>query len=184
MVSQEYPLMPKATAVWLVDNTALTFKQIADFCGMHELEIQGIADGDVSYGIVGQSPIASGQLAKEEIKRCEKNNNTSLKLKQSPAKDVKVTTKKGAKYVPVARRGDKPDGIAFLLKYYPEITDTQIRKLIGTTKAMIESIRSKTHWNYRNIKPRDPVLLGLCSQSQFNTVIDEVNSSKPKGKEE
>lgn len=184
MVVKEYPLMPKATAVWLVDNTALTFKQIADFCGMHELEIQGIADEDVSYCIVGQDPILSGQLTKEEIDRCEKDPNASLELKQSLAKDVKVDTKKSAKYVPVARRGDKPDGILFLLKYYPDIADVQIRKLIGTTNSMIESIRNKSHWNYKNIRPRDPVLLGLCSQSQLNAIIDEVNSSKSQNKEE
>jgi hypothetical protein len=143
MVSKEYPLMPKATAVWLVDNTALTFKQIADFCGMHELEIRGIADGDVSFGILGQDPIASGQLTKEEIERCEKDSKAFLELKQSLAREEMKTSSKSskkAKYVPVARRGDKPDGIAFLLKYYPEITDVQIRKLIGTTKSNLETL--------------------------------------------
>ena len=176
-MSQELPLMRKATAVWLVENTALTFAQIAKFCGLHELEVQGIADGDVAAGIIGQNPILSGQLSREEIKRCEENSEAHLNLIHGAAAQVK-TTEKRSKYTPIARRQDKPDGIAYLLKYYPEITNSQIKKLVGTTDKMIDSIRNRAHWNMKNIKPRDVVLLGLCSQSQFNDVIANVSNSK------
>lgn len=176
-MSQELPLMRKATAVWLVENTALTFSQIARFCGLHELEVQGIADGDVASGIIGQNPIISGQLSREEIERCEQNSKSDLNLIQGAAAQVK-TTEKRSKYTPIARRQDKPDGIAYLLKYYPEITNVQIKKLVGTTDKMIDSIRSRAHWNMKNIKPRDVVLLGLCSQSQFNDVIAHVANTK------
>jgi len=169
--NQDLPLMRKATVVWLVENTSLTFKQIANFCGFHELEVQGIADGDVATGIIGQNPITSGQLTKEEIDRCQKDENASLKLNKTIASQIKTTGKK-TKYTPIARRGDKPDGIAYLLKYHPDITNAQIRKLIGTTNAMIDSIRDRSHWNMKNIKPRDVVLLGLCSQSQFNEIVN------------
>ena len=172
MTSSNLPLMPKATAVWLVDNTGLTFKQIANFCGLHELEVQGIADGDVAQSVIGQSPIFSGQLTKEEIEACEKDQEKSLTLSQSVAASIKSNVRK-TKYTPVARRQDKPDGIAFLLKYHPELSDLQIRKLVGTTDSMISSIRDKTHWNIKEIKPRDVVLLGLCSQSQFNAAVDK-----------
>ncbi len=178
--------MRKATAVWLVENTSLTFAQIANFCGLHELEVQGIADGDVASGIIGQNPIVSGQLTMEEIARCEKDANKMLLINKSAASQVK-TSEKAGKYTPIARRQDKPDGIAYLLKYYPEITNGQIKKLIGTTDKMIDSIRSRTHWNMKNIKPRDLVLLGLCSQSQFNDIISQIKSGeveleKPKAK--
>ena len=176
---QELPLMRKATAVWLVENTSLTFTQIAKFCGLHELEVQGIADGDVAAGILGQNPILSGQLSREEIVRCEKISEADLVLIQGAASQVRGTEKK-SKYTPIARRQDKPDGIFYLLKYYPEITNAQIKKLVGTTDKMIESIRTRTHWNMKNIKPRDVVLLGLCSQSQFNDVIAHVAVAKPK----
>lgn len=176
-MSQELPLMRKATAVWLVENTALTFGQIAKFCGLHELEVQGIADGDVAAGIIGQNPILSGQLSREEIERCEKNSDSDLSLIQGAAAQVK-TVEKRSKYTPIARRQDKPDGIFYLLKYYPEITNSQIKKLVGTTDKMIDSIRSRSHWNMKNIKPRDVVLLGLCSQSQFNDVIANVANNK------
>jgi len=174
MSNQELPLMRKATAVWLVENTALTFKQIANFCGLHELEVQGIADGDVASGIIGQNPINSAQLTHEEITRCEKNENASLSLNKTAASLIKPSGKKASKYTPIARRGDKPDGISYLLKYYPEISNAQIKKLIGTTDKMIDSIRNRTHWNMKNIKPRDVVLLGLCSQSQFNDVVAKI----------
>ena len=170
-MTQELPLMRKATAVWLVENTSLTFIQIAKFCGLHELEVQGIADGDVASGIIGQNPINSGQLTREEISRCEVNKNTDLALKRNTSIIQTSSTKKAGKYTPIARRGDKPDGIFYLLKYYPEITNSKIKKLIGTTDKMIESIRNKTYWNTKNLKPRDIVLLGLCSQSQFNDII-------------
>lgn len=170
---QDLPLMRKATAVWLVDNTSLTFSQIANFCGLHELEVQGIADGDVASGIIGQSPVISGQLSLEEISRCEKDSKASLIISKTASSEIKARTK-SSKYTPIARRQDKPDGIAYLLKYYPEITNSQIKKLVGTTDKMIDSIRDKSHWNMKGIKPRDVVLLGLCSQSQFNEVISQV----------
>lgn len=175
-MTQELPLMRKATAVWLVENTSLTFHQIANFCGLHELEVQGIADGDVASGIIGQNPILSGQLTHEEITRCEKNPDSLMILNQSVASKIKSSEKSVGKYTPIARRQDKPDGISYLLKYYPEITNGQIKKLVGTTDKMIDSIRSRAHWNMKHIKPRDVVLLGLCSQSQFNDVISQVKS--------
>lgn len=183
-MSQELPLMRKATAVWLVENTSLTFAQIALFCGLHELEVQGIADGDVAAGIIGQNPILSGQLTDEEIARCEANPKVSLVLNKSADAEVKTTGKKVGKYTPIARRQDKPDGIAYLLKYYPSITNTQIKKLIGTTDKMIDSIRNRSHWNMKNIKTRDLVLLGLCSQSQFNDVVAQIKVLEVKAAEE
>lgn len=175
-MNQELPLMRKATAVWLIENTSLTFAQIANFCGLHELEVQGIADGDVASGIIGQSPILSGQLTHEEIKRCENDNKAILHINKNASSSIKTSTKR-SKYTPIARRQDKPDGIAYLLKYYPDITNNQIKKLIGTTDKMIESIRNRQHWNMKNIKPRDLVLLGLCSQSQFNDIISQIKPS-------
>lgn len=176
-MTQELPLMRKATAVWLVKNTSLTFAQIAQFCGLHELEVQGIADGDVASGIIGQNPVLSGQLLGEEIKRCEQNSKAVLVLNKGVSGEIKITEKKSSKYTPIARRQDKPDGIAYLLKYYPEITNSQIKKLVGTTDKMIDSIRKRSHWNMKNIKPRDVVLLGLCSQSQFNDIITQVKNN-------
>lgn len=172
-MTQELPLMRKATAVWLVENTSLTFTQIANFCGLHELEISGIADGDVASGITGQNPIISGQLTEEEIKRCENDNSAILVLNRKNVSAIE-SSKKNSKYTPIARRQDKPDGIAYLLKYFPEITNGQIRNLIGTTNSMIESIRNKTHWNIKVIKPRDVVLLGLCTQSQLNEIVASI----------
>ncbi len=186
--TQELPLMRKATAVWLVENTALTFSQIAAFCGLHELEIQGIADGDIATGITGQNPVISGQLTDDEIFRCTQDATLSLELKKSALYLVKLSKKASSKYTPIARRQDKPDGIFHLLKYYPEISNSQIKKLIGTTDKMIDSIRNRTYWNIKNIKPRDVVLLGLCSQSQFNDVASTIKSDaseqpvKPKKK--
>lgn len=168
------PLMPKATAVWLIENTTLTFTQIADFCGLHSLEVQGIADGDVAKGIVGIDPVVSGQLTKEEITRCEANPKLHLTLSDSAQKLMKeqAKQKKGAKYTPVARRQDKPDAVAWILKNCPELNDSQIMKLIGTTKTTINSVRDKTHWNSQNIRPRDPVLLGLCTQTELDRIYD------------
>lgn len=163
------PLMPKATAVWLVENTALTFDQIAQFCGMHSLEIQAIADGDVGASIIGLNPILNGQLTKEEIARCEADDSAALKLVLS---DLPVKSRtKGARYTPVAKRQDKPDAIAWLLKHHPELSDAQIRKLIGTTKNSIDAIRNKTHWNVSNIKARNPVLLGLCTEIDLEKAV-------------
>ena len=166
------PLMPKATAVWLIEKTALTFTQIADFCGMHPLEVQAIADGEVAAGIVGYDPVANSQLTAAEIARCEKDPEARLKLLPSanPAKK-----QKGARYTPVAKRNDRPDGIAFLLRNYPQLTEAQIGKLMGTTKETIHKVRDRTHWNSANIKPRDPVILGLCSQSDLHHAIMAAN---------
>jgi hypothetical protein len=174
--TQEVPLMRKATAVWLIENTSLTFLQIAKFCHLHELEVQGIADGDIASGILGQNPIISGQLTLAEIHRCENNASAILTLNQNAASKIQETSQ--GKYTPIARRQDKPDGIAFLLKYFPEINNNQIKKLVGTTDKMIDSIRSKSHWNMKNIKPRDIVLLGLCSQSMFNDVISQIKTQE------
>ncbi len=163
------PLMPKATAVWLVDNTTLTFEQIADFCGMHVLEVQAIADGEVASGLVGLDPIANGQLTREEIERCQADPSARLQMR----KPLDVPKPKGrkARYTPVSKRGDKPDAIAWLLRHHPELSDGQISKLIGTTKNTINAVRDRTHWNSANIKPRDPVLLGLCAQKDLNAAI-------------
>lgn len=182
-MTQELPLMRKATAVWLVENTSLTFSQIANFCGLHELEVQGIADGDVAAGIIGQNPIFSAQLTTEEIARCEKTPTAVLVLNKSVSSQIK-NTEKASKYTPIARRQDKPDGISYLLKYYPDISNSQIKKLVGTTDKMIDSIRGRNHWNMKNIKPRDVVLLGLCSQSRFNEVILQIKAEVPAEKPE
>lgn len=165
-------LMPKATAIWLVENTSLTFKQIAEFCNLHELEVQGIADDEIARGIVAADPVAGGQLTREEIELCEQDSNRSLKLAEEIAKYLKhdERKKKSAPYIPIARRDDKPNATAWLLRYCPEMTHAQIAKLIGTTKKTIESINDKTHWNIQNIKPQDPVLLGLCLQTSLDRV--------------
>ena len=167
------PLMPKATAVWLIEKTALTFTQIAEFCGMHPLEVQAIADGEVAQGIVGYDPVANGQLTAGEIARCEKDTNARLKLLPSTLPVAKRS--RGARYTPVAKRNDRPDGIAFLLRNYPQLTEAQIAKLMGTTKETIQKVRDRTHWNSPNIKPRDPVILGLCSQTDLNAMITQAN---------
>ena len=164
------PLMPRATAVWLVDNTALTFKQIAEFCGLHELEVQGIADGEVAQGIRGVDPIASGQLTREEIEKGERDPNYRLQLAKPPV-ELPKTKRKGPKYTPVSKRQDKPNAIAWLLKNHPELTDAQISRLIGTTRNTIEAIRSRTHWNIAEITPKDPVTLGLCKQVELDEAV-------------
>lgn len=171
MKKQRTPLMPKATSLWLVDNTALTFQQIADFCNMHILEIQAIADGNVSGGILPQSPIKSGQLSVANIEECERNHDLNLTIEEDSSDGVYVK-KSGTKYIPIARRRDKPDAILYIIKNYSDIEKSKIKKLIGTTTKMIESIDNKTYWNYKELKPRDPVLLGLCSQSDFNKLIE------------
>jgi uncharacterized protein len=167
------PLMPKATAVWLIEKTALTFEQIAEFCGMHPLEVQAIADGEVAQGIVGYDPIANGQLTAAEIKRCEADPKARLTL-LAPANPLPRRTT-GAHYTPVAKRNDRPDAIAFLLRNHPQLTDAQISKLLGTTKETIQKVRDRTHWNSANIKPRDPVFLGLCSQGDLNDAVALAN---------
>jgi hypothetical protein len=167
------PLMPKATAVWLIDKTGLTFTQIADLCGMHPLEVQAIADGEVAQGIVGYDPVANSQLTAAEIARCEKDPEARLKLLPSAMPITKRS--KGARYTPVAKRNDRPDGIAFLLRNYPQLTEAQIGKLMGTTKDTIHKVRDRTHWNSANIKPRDPVILGLCTQTDLHTMVTQAN---------
>jgi hypothetical protein len=171
---QQYPLMQKATAVWLVDNTTLTFEQIAIFCGIHELEVKGIADGEVAAGIIGVSPVTSGQLEKSELERCSKDPKTRLILKLSLAYEAaNKGTKKRANYTPIARRQDKPDAIYWLLKNFPDIKDSTIIKLIGTTKSTIAAIRDRSHWNMSNIRQRDPVLLGICTQVDLDRLIEK-----------
>jgi hypothetical protein len=167
------PLMPKATAVWLVENTSLTFDQIAAFCGLHPLEVKGIADGDVAQGIKGMDPVASGQLSRSEIERCQANPNTRLMAAESKYKLPPMPPRKGPRYTPVSRRQDRPDAIAWLLRNHPELTDAQIAKLVGTTKPTIQSIRDRTHWNSANIKPVDPVTLGLCTQIELDAVVQK-----------
>src|SRR6478609_10855336 len=163
-------LMPKATAVWLVENTTLTFDQISAFTGLHPLEIQAIADGEVAGGMTGLDPTTNGQLTKEEIKRAEGDQNARLKL--SP-RDVPlpVARSKGPRYTPVAKRQDRPDAIAWLLKIHPELTDAQISRLIGTTKPTILSVRDRSHWNAPNIKPQNPVTLGLCTEPELEKAV-------------
>ncbi len=174
----DLPLMPKATAVWLVENTTLTFRQIADFCGMHELEVQGVADGEVAVGIKGLDPVANNQLTAEEIARCEADPAARLEMLQRevapPAK------RKGPRYTPVSKRQDRPAAIAWLVRYHPELEDAQIGKLIGTTKPTIQSIRNRTHWNISNIQPVDPVALGLCRQTDLDEVVNKAAEKKAK----
>lgn len=167
------PLMPKATAVWLIEKTGLTFDQIAIFCGMHPLEIQAIADGEVGGGINGYDPIKNNQLTEAEIKRCEANPSARLKLIATP--NPVARRAKGARYTPVAKRHDRPDAIAFVLRQFPQLNDTQIVRLLGTTKDTIAKIRNREHWNSPNIKPRDPVILGLCTQTDLNAAVQAAN---------
>ncbi len=167
------PLMPKATAVWLIEKTALTFTQIAEFCGMHPLEVQAIADGEVAQGIVGYDPIANGQITAEEIRKGEADQDYRLKLAATALPIPKRL--RGSRYTPVAKRNDRPDGIAFLLRNYPQLTEAQVSKLLGTTKDTIQKVRERSHWNSANIKPRDPVILGLCSQTDLNAAVAMAN---------
>ena len=165
------PLMPKATAVWLIDNTSLTFKQIADFCGMHELEVKGIADGDVASGVLGVNPVLNSQLTQEELDRCIADNTAKLTLSGVAQGHAARQKKTKSRYTPIARRQDKPDAIYWLVKNYPDLPDSVITKLVGTTKNTIQAIRSREYWNIQNIKPRDPVLLGICTQIQLDAVL-------------
>jgi hypothetical protein len=174
------PLMPKATAVWLVDNTSLSFDQIADFCGMHPLEVKGIADEDVAKGIKGIDPIATGQLTREQIEEAEKNPAIRLKLAPAKYKLPQVKKQKTPRYTPVSKRQDKPDAIYWLIRNHPELTDADIIKLIGTTKATIAKIRDRGHWNSQNIKAVDPVTLGLCTQIELDFTVGRAASRKPR----
>ena len=166
------PLMPKATAVWLIENTPLTFEQIGNFCGMHSLEVQGIADGEVAVGIVGTDPIAAEQLTQDDLDRAIDDSNYQLTLSKEASK-MQKKKQKGAKYTPIARRQDKPEAIAWIVKNHPYVPDSKIVKLIGTTKKTITAIRERTHWNIQNIKPKDPVLLGLCTQTQLDEQVEK-----------
>ena len=171
------PIMAKATAVWLVDNTTITFKQIADFVGMHELEVQGIADGDVAAGVKGFDPIANNQLTQDEIDAAEKSPLHKLKLKFNAAA-VGEEKRRGPRYTPLSKRQDRPAAILWLVKFHPELSDGQISKLVGTTKPTIQAIRERTHWNISNIQPIDPVALGLCKQSELDTAVQKAAAKK------
>jgi hypothetical protein len=174
------PLMPKATAVWLIDNTSLTFEQIAEFCGMHPLEVKGIADEDVAKGIKGIDPIAAGQLTHEQIEQAEKDPEIRLKMAPAKYKMPHIKQKKTPRYTPVSKRQDKPDAIYWLLRNHPELTDADIMKLIGTTKATIAKIRDRGHWNSQNIKAVDPVTLGLSTQIELDFIVGRAAHRKPR----
>lgn len=169
------PLMPKATAVWLVDNTTLTFDQIAEFCGLHPLEVKGIADDEVAVGIKGQDPVASGQLTDEEIKRCEASPIARLRIADARGRRPERRSS-GPRYTPVSKRQDRPNAIAWLVRYHPELSDAQVSKLVGTTKPTIQSVRDRTHWNISNITPQDPVTLGLCSQIELDGAVQKAQA--------
>ena len=176
MADQPTPLMPHATATWLVDNTGLSFEQIADFCGLHILEVQAMADDLAGSKYTGRDPLHSGELTQEEIARGEADSEYSLKMQRAP---VAVSRTKGPRYTPVSKRQDKPDGIAWLLRNHPEISDAQISKLIGTTRNTITAIRERSHWNIQNIQPKDPVTLGLCSQRELDAVVAKAAKNLP-----
>ena len=177
------PLMPMATAVWLVENTTLTFKQIATFCGLHEVEIQGIADGEVAKGIKAYNPIISGQLSREEIELSSKDENRPLQIKSS---DIEISNeeKKTKKYIPISKRQDKPDSALWLLKHHTILKDSQIAKLVGVTKNSVTSIRNKSYWNYNNLNPKDPVALNLFSQKELLEAIEKAERRIKREKKE
>lgn len=171
-MSDRRPLMPKATAVWLVENTALSFDQIAEFCGLHPLEVKGIADGEVAQGIKGMDPVTNGQLTREEIARAEKDSSHKLHLAESKVQLPPLPqTRKGPRYTPVSRRHDRPNAVLWLLRNHPELKDSQIMRLVGTTKPTIAQIRDRTHWNSAQLTPQDPVTLGLCSQIDLDAEV-------------
>ena len=167
-MTQPTPLMPHATASWLVDTTALTFEQIAEFCGLHILEVQAMADDLASSKYTGRDPVRAGELTMAEIERGQADPNYKLKMQKAP---VNVSRTKGARYTPVSKRQDKPDGIAWILRHHPEISDAQVGKLIGTTRNTITAIRERSHWNIANIQAKDPVTLGLCSQRELDAIV-------------
>ncbi len=177
------PLMPMATAVWLVENTSLTFKQIANFCNLHEVEVQGIADGEVGKGIKGYNPVISGQLTKEEIDLSTKDNTRELKINFN---EIKISTeeKKDKKYVPLSKRQDKPDSALWLLKHHSSLKDSQIAKLVGITKNSVTSIRNKNYWNYNNLNPKDPVAIGLFTQKELFAAIEKAERRIKREKKE
>ena len=173
------PLMPKATAVWLVDNTALSFDQVADFCKMHPLEVRAIADGDAAQGIKGMDPISTGQLTRDEIETGERDINYRLKLADSKVRLPEAKKKKGPRYTPVSRRHERPSAILWLVRNHPELKDAQIMRLVGTTKTTIASVRDRTHWNASTLTPMDPVTLGLCSQIDLDFEVQRAAKEKP-----
>ncbi|MTW19005.1 DUF1013 domain-containing protein [Rhodoplanes serenus] len=173
------PLMPKATAVWLVENTALSFDQIADFCKLHPLEVKAIADGDAAQGIKGLDPIVTGQLSREEIARAEKDTAVRLRLLESKVRVPEAKRKRGPRYTPVSRRQDRPNAILWLVRNHPELKDSQVMRLVGTTKATIKAIRERTHWNSASLTPLDPVTLGLCSQIDLDMEVSRAAKEKP-----
>ena len=183
------PLMPKATAIWLVDNTSLSFKQIASFCGMHELEIKGIADGEVGIGIKGLNPITNNQLSKEEIDRCSNDPSLDLEIIVNEASIKTDQSNKKNKYTPLSKRQDRPDAVYWLIRNHPELKDSQVARLVGSTKNTIDGIRKRTHWNMANIRPQDPIGLGLCRQIELDEALEKAERSikraeKKKAKEE
>jgi hypothetical protein len=178
MAVETKPLMPKATAVWLIDNTTLSFEQIAEFCGLHPLEVKGIADEDVAKGIKGQDPVSAGQLTREAIEAAEKDSSKRLKMAPPKHKMPAVKLKKAPRYTPVSKRQDKPDAVYWILRNHPEFTDADIIKLIGTTKATIQKIRERSHWNAAAIKAVDPVTLGLCSQLELDFAVARANQKR------
>ena len=173
-------LMPKATAVWLVDNTSLTFEQIADFCGLHPLEVNGIADGEVARDIRGADPIANGQLSREELDKAQADPAYRMKAQVSRHAELLKPTKKAPRYTPVSRRQDRPDAIAWFVRNHPEVSDSQIAKILGTTKSTIDQVRNRQHWNAANIKPVDPVTLGLIGQLELDDVVKRAYDKKAK----
>ena len=177
------PLMPMATAVWLVENTTLTFKQIAQFCNLHEVEVQGIADGEVAKGIMAYNPIISGQLTKEEIEQSSNDENRNLQIKNT---DIEISNedKKVKKYIPLSKRQDKPDSALWLIKHHSLLKDSQIAKLVGVTKGSVTSIKNKSYWNYNNLNPKDPVALGLFSQKDLVEAIEKSERRIKKEKKE
>ena len=172
------PLMPKATAMWLVENTSLTFEQIADFCGLHPLEVQGIADGEVGAGIRGLDPVSGGQLTREEIARCQQDPKARLQLARPAAAAIKPSRRKEPRYTPLSKRQDRPNAIMWLVRNHPELKDAQISRLVGTTKSTIEQIRNRTHWNAANLVPMDPVTLGLCSQIDLDLEVQRASRGR------
>ncbi len=178
-MADDKPIMAKATAVWLVDNTTISFRQIADFVGLHELEVQGIADGDVATGVKGFDPIANKQLTQAEIDAAEKDPLHKLKLLHNPAAEGEQK-RRGPRYTPLSKRQDRPNAILWLVKFHPELSDGQISKLVGTTKPTIQSIRERTHWNISNMEPIDPVALGLCKQSELDAAVQKANAKRAK----
>ena len=177
------PLMPMATAVWLVENTSLTFKQIANFCNLHEVEVQGIADGEVGKGIKGYNPVISGQLTKEEIELSTKDNARDLKINSNEI-EISAEEKKDKKYVPLSKRQDKPDSALWLLKHHSLLKDSQIAKLVGITKNSVTSIRNKNYWNYNNLNPKDPVAIGLFTQKELFAAIEKAERRIKREKKE